>query len=163
VIPAGAKVYGRYGTMDVGNDRLTVMWDKIVRSDGIIITLDAKGADSSGKFGIPGDIDRRYGAMFQNSILVSGISLATAIVAQKAFNITGQTQITNTTTGATTTTNMTPANVAINSVVQTASDIAKQLTDTLSKEVKPVITIPQGTIVQVVAMQDINNIPPFRF
>jgi type IV secretion system protein VirB10 len=162
LIPMGSRLYGTYSaTVNRGQSRVAIIWNKVLRPDGLAITINAAAADQFGRAGIEGDVDSRYFEMFQNSMLMSFITLGSAVALEKVLGIGGQTQIVSGATGTITNTNMTPANVAAQSVVTTAADIAKKMTEGLLEQVKPVISIPQGMLLKVIVNQDL-TVPSYK-
>ncbi|GEM_PF-3273440 len=154
LIPRGSRLYGSYTTTtSTVQTRLLLTWNKVIRPDGVVITMNADTYDQSGKKGIEGDIDTRYGELFKNSLLYSFVTLGTAIAVEKIAGIKNATSI-NTATG-TTVTNTSPANAAAQSVIDTAQDIADKMTDGLTDDLNPVISIPQGMLLKVIANSDI--------
>ena len=122
--------------------------------------MNADTYDQTGKKGIEGDIDTRYGELFKNSLLYSFVTLGTAIAVEKIANIKGTTSL-NTTAG-TSVTNTSPANAAATSVIDTAKDIADKMTDGLTDDLNPVISIPQGTLLKVMSSTDIVVSPAYK-
>lgn len=162
LIPAGSRLYGTYSsTVTQGQARLAITWNKVIRPDGLSITMNWQATDQFGRAGLEGDVDTKYMEMFQNSMLLSFITLGTAIAAQQAFNIGGQSQVVNN-NGSVATTNITPANAAVQSVISTATDIAKQMAQGLVGQVQPVISIPHGMLLKVMANQDLVISEPYR-
>ena len=154
LIPRGSRLQGSYATTQrTVQTRLLLTWNQVIRPDGVVITMKADTHDQSGKKGIEGDIDTRYGELFKNSLLYSFVTLGTAIAVEKIANIKHATSI-NSATG-TTVTNTSPANAAAQSVIDTAQDIAEKMTDGLTDDVKPIISIPQGTLLKVIANSNV--------
>ncbi|MEN9782140.1 MAG: hypothetical protein RL208_290 [Pseudomonadota bacterium] len=160
IIPAGSRLYGTYTTnASYSETRVAIVWNKVIRPDGVVIQIDANASDQFGRAGIEGDVDTKYMQMFQNGLLLSFITLATSITASKVASLVGEpTTATVTTTGINTgavSTVANPTSVAVNSVVQTATDIAKQMAEKLIEQVKPSISIPHGTILKVMVNKNI--------
>ena len=152
LIPKGSSAYGSYTTtVSKTQQRLLLTWTKIIRPDGIVITMTADTYDQSGKKGIEGDVDTRYGELFKNSLLYSFITLGTAIAVEKLTGIKNSTTIT---AGGTSITNS-PATAAVTSVIDTAKDIAEKMTDGLTDDLDPIISIPQGQVIHIVSTADI--------
>lgn len=161
LIPKGSRLYGSYTTTTTTTQsRLLLTWTKVIRPDGIVISMNADTYDQTGKKGIEGDIDTRYGELFKNSLLYSFVTLGTAIAVEKIANIKGTTSL-NTTAG-TSVTNTSPANAAATSVIDTAKDIADKMTDGLTDDLNPVISIPQGTLLKVMSSTDIVVSPAYK-
>ena len=76
LIPSGSLIYGLYNnSVIVGQDRLAVVFNRIVFPDGAGVTLGAmQGADAAGQAGVPGDVDNHFWKMFGSSMLVAGIA-----------------------------------------------------------------------------------------
>ena len=155
LIPRGSRVYGSYSTTSSATQtRLLLVWNKIIRPDGVVIAMSADTYDQAGQKGIEGAIDTRYGELFRNSLMYSFITLGTAIALEKVANIKGTSQILSA-NGTVATTNVSPANMAAQSVIDTASDIASKMTDGLTDDLNPIISIAQGTLLQIRPTKDI--------
>ena len=125
----------------------------MIRPDGVVISMNADTYDQSGRKGIEGDIDTRYGEMFKNSLLYSFVTFGTAIAIEKIAGIKGSTSIVA--GNGTSVTQSSPANAAATSVLETAQDIAEKMTDGLTDDLNPVISIPQGMLLKIIASTDI--------
>lgn len=81
LIPRGSRLFGEYQTeLAAGQNRATVQWTRLVRPDGVIISLDSPAADPGGRAGVEGRVNNRYlerfaGALLQTTMNV-GASLA---------------------------------------------------------------------------------------
>ena len=160
LIPKGSRVYGSYTIAEsVTQKRLLLTWNKIVRPDGIVVSMNAETYDQSGSKGIEGDVDTRYGEMFRNSLLYSFVTLGTAIAIEKIAGIKG-TQITS--NGAVASTTISPAATAAQSVVESVQNIAEKMTDGITDELNPVISIPQGTPLKIMPSTDIVINTPYK-
>ena len=154
LIPRGSRLYGSYTTTSTATQtRLLLTWTKVVRPDGVVISMNADTYDQSGRKGIEGDIDTRYGELLKNSLLYSFVTLATAVAVEKIAKIKGQTSIVA--GNGTSVTNTSPANAAATSVIETAQDIAEKMTDGLTDDLNPVISIPQGLLLKIMSSTDI--------
>lgn len=110
--------------------------------------------DQSGKKGIEGEIDTRYGELLKNSLLYSFITLGSAIAIEKLVGVKNQSQYVST-NGTVTTTGISPAGMAAQSVITTVEDIVSKMTDGMTDELDPVISIPQGLLLKVMSNTDI--------
>lgn len=154
LIPRGSRLYGSYTTTSTATQtRLLLTWTKVVRPDGVVISMNADTYDQSGRKGIEGDIDTRYGELLKNSLLYSFVTLATAVAVEKIAKIKGQTSIVA--GNGTSVTNTSPANAAATSVIETAQDIAEKMTDGLTDDLNPIISIPQGLLLKIMSSTDI--------
>ena len=121
--------------------------------------MNAETYDQSGSKGVDGDVDTRYGEMFRNSLLYSFVTLGTAIAIEKIAGIKG-TQITS--NGAVASTTISPAATAAQSVVESVQNIAEKMTDGITDELNPVISIPQGTPLKIMPSTDIVINTPYK-
>ncbi len=154
LIPSGSKLYGSYTTAETATQtRLLLTWTRVVRPDNVVISMSSDTYDQSGKKGIEGDINTRYGELFKNSLLYSFVTLGTAVAIEKIAGIKGQTSIVA--GNGTSVTNTSPANAAATSVIETAQDIAEKMTEGLTKDLNPVISIPQGMVLKIISRTDI--------
>ena len=125
-----------------GQTRVAITWTRLIRPDSVDIAINSQATDQFGRAGVSGDVDNKYLELFNNSILLSMITIGTAIALEGA---TGNSEISvtedddgdETTSGSATDF---AANEIIDSIGSTADEI---LTDLVN--VEPTITVPQGT------------------
>lgn len=82
LIPRGSRLYGEYrADLAPGQNRALVQWTRLVRPDGVTIAIDSPAADALGRAGIRGKVDshflERFGGALLQSSLDLGVSLAT--------------------------------------------------------------------------------------
>lgn len=85
LIPRGSKLLGEYqADIEAGQKRALVVWQRLMRPDGVMIELASPSADPLGRTGIKGDVDthffQRFGGAILQSILDIGVNLATQSV-----------------------------------------------------------------------------------
>jgi type IV secretory pathway VirB10-like protein len=78
LIPRGSRAVGRYVPLQrIGEERLMATWDRIITPEGVNINLrDAQLADTMGRTGGYGDVDRRLAERYGLSILLSTLTAA---------------------------------------------------------------------------------------
>lgn len=81
LIPSGSTLVGQYNSGIVqGQSRLLMVWNRIERSDGVIVTLNSPGTDAIGRAGLGADIvERHFLERFGASALLSILGGYTAI------------------------------------------------------------------------------------
>ncbi len=156
LIPRGSRLFGSYSSKIVqGQGRVQINWTRLIRSDGVDLSISFNASDQFGRSGIPGEVDSKYGSVVANSLLTSILAVGGVAVAQKLLTNGSSTTTTTNPTQGTTTTTGSAANQAI-------YDVSKTITDTLGQvignriDVNPVIRIVQGTKVTVIVNSDIN-------
>jgi type IV secretion system protein VirB10 len=161
LIPRGSRIFGSYSaTVNQGQSRISIAWSRIVRPDGVSVTVSAQASDQFGRAGLEGDVDNRFGDSIANALLVTLTSLGTGLLAQQlGGSNTSQSQIVNP-NGTFTTTGITPLNYAAQSAIQQTNNLVQQMTQGLTN-VQPVISLPQGTKIKVIVAQDI-TMPAFK-
>ena len=72
LIPKGSRLVGRYQS-DVrrGQSRVFIIWNRILRADGMSILVNSPGTDPLGRAGLEGDIDTHFFQIFGAAILLS--------------------------------------------------------------------------------------------
>gem|GEM_PF-2606506 len=69
IIPAGAKLVGRYDTASSGQTRLQISWTRLEFPDGVKFDFDEPSADTTGGSGVGGQVNSHAGSSFGRSAL----------------------------------------------------------------------------------------------
>lgn len=136
LIPAGSRVIGEYNSgVAQGASRIFIVWNRLIRPDGVSVSLASPAVDDLGRGGLSGSVNRhlfqRYAAPILLSVLTGGISA----IAQSRSN------------GST---------VVVNSSNE-ASALAGQATR--GADIPPTITTRQGALVRIFVARDLDFSP----
>ncbi len=89
IIPKGSKLVGQYRSGVVrGQSRVFVVWNRLLRSDGVTVNLGSYGTDSLGRSGLDGEVDTHFFERFGSSVLLSMIDTSLQIAASNAKDAT---------------------------------------------------------------------------
>jgi type IV secretion system protein VirB10 len=164
LITKGSRLFGSYSSkITRGQARIDISWNRLIRTDGVDLSISFNASDQFGRAGIAGEVDNRYGNAIVNSLLTSTFVAVGAATMQKflAPNQDANNQIQ--TIGpiqGTLTTSTTASNQAIYDTSKAVVDTARKIvTDTL--DTQPVIRVPQGTKVTVIVNADM-KLPPLK-
>jgi type IV secretion system protein VirB10 len=152
LIPSGTMLTGEYrSALTRGQTRVFVIWTRLLRSDGISLSLGSYGTDSLGRSGLPGDVDEHYFQRFGASILLSIVGGGSAFLA--GLNSTGQSVTAAAGTGPSI--GLQAQTQAQQTAAQTFSDLANQaLKDSIN--IPPTINVDQGTRIIVFVKRDLD-------
>ncbi len=90
LIPRGSRLIGQYrSAISLGQQRVFVIWTRLIRPDGVSVQIGSPGADALGRGGLQGEIDRHFFSRFGGSIVLSVLNAGVAAVSR-----TPSTQIT---------------------------------------------------------------------
>ena len=148
LIPAGSRVIGRYRAQSkYGLARLDIAWSRILRPDGGSINLEADAADVMGRAGIPGDLDERLAAKYGSSFLVSVIAAGAdwALARNEAISTSAVGGTTTVESGRT---------IAANRFGNDMDRLAQRMVED-NVDVRPVLTVPEGTRILIIPTEDI--------
>ena len=74
LIPKGSKLVGRYRSgVTRGQSRIFVIWNRMIRNDGVSVNISSYGTDTLGRSGLNGEIDTHFFERFGSSVLLSMI------------------------------------------------------------------------------------------
>ncbi|MFA7021231.1 TrbI/VirB10 family protein [Aliarcobacter sp.] len=137
LIPKGSKAVGRYLPLQrIGDERLIATWDRIITPEGVNINLkDSQLADTMGRSGGYGEIDRRLSERYGLSILLSTINAAVGYAISKQSSDPNQAYTATTYT---------------NGIAEVSGQILKE-----QLNVKPRITMRAGTRIFINPVHDI--------
>jgi type IV secretion system protein VirB10 len=85
LIPRGSRLYGEYrGEIAPGQNRVQLLWTKLVRPDGSNIELNSPSSDQLGRAGIRGKVNTHFferlgGALLQSSIDFGAIAASRSV------------------------------------------------------------------------------------
>jgi len=137
LLPRGSRLIGQYDSSAAqGQSRVFIIWQRVIRPDGIDITLDSGGTDPLGQAGVEGNVNRHFFTMFGAATLLSIIGAASATVgvgAQDANN---------------------SLSTYRSSVSQGFNEAANNVMGVFVR-IKPTITIHPGTAVKVFVARDL--------
>ena len=82
LIPAGSHVIGEYNSgVAQGASRIFIVWHRLIRPDGVSVSLGSPAVDDLGRGGLGGKVNRhflqRFGGAILLSVLTGGISAVT--------------------------------------------------------------------------------------
>lgn len=85
IIPKGSKLVGQYRSGLVrGQSRVFVIWNRLLRNDGVTVNLGSYGTDALGRSGLDGEVDTHFFERFGSSVLLSMIDTSLQIVANSS-------------------------------------------------------------------------------
>jgi type IV secretion system protein VirB10 len=132
LIPRGSRLIGQYkSALSTGESRAFVVWDRLLRPDGVSVSLTSPTTDTIGQEGISGKVHNHYGARYGAAVMLTVLN---GLVGSLADNDSSSTTIVVTTSGSSTSTNGT-------SVVSSIS---------------PTVNVKAGVQVQVFLARDLN-------
>lgn len=145
LMPKGSKIYGRYSAGDFMNNRMAVVWDRVLTPSGVDVTLQAPGIDNLGSSGMPGQYDAHWARRISSALMISLLSDAFKYyAAEKGPSQTGITS------GGFVTQEPFESNTA-----ESIQRLAEQAISENSRR-PPTVTINQGTVVNIYVTADID-------
>lgn len=79
LIPRGSRLIGQYRSgLSAGQSRAFVIWNRLVRPDGVSIQLASPAMDAEGASGLGGKVDRHFAQRYGAATLLSLVSGLTA-------------------------------------------------------------------------------------
>lgn len=74
LIPKGSRIFGEYkGDISSGQNRAAIIWGRLIRPDGVTVSLDSPASDQLGRAGIKGRVDSHFGERLLGALLQSTI------------------------------------------------------------------------------------------
>lgn len=65
LVPAGSSLVGDYKTaVTRGQERIFIVWTRMIRADGVSVQLGSYGTDALGRSGLTGKVDKKYWERF---------------------------------------------------------------------------------------------------
>lgn len=145
LMPKGSKIYGRYSAGNFMNNRMAVVWDRVLTPSGIDVALQAPGVDNLGSSGMPGQYDAHWARRISSALMISLLSDAFKYYAAKE----GPAR-TGLTSGGVVTQEPFESNTA-----ESIQNLAQQAIAENSRR-PPTVTINQGTVVFIYVTADID-------
>lgn len=153
LIPKGSRLIGVYNTnVFRGQDRVFVIWTRVIRPDGVDIYVNSPGVDNLGRAGNEGFLDQKFQEVFTGAILTSVLGIGAAAT-MDAISGGGQVQTTANTDGSSTATGD-PVSFATLNAVGNLTNVGRTVVQGLL-DLRPTITIDQGTKLNVIVNRDL--------
>ena len=151
LVHKGSRLIGSYQSeVKPGQTRVNIMWERLIRPDGIDIAIESAGTDQLGRAGTMGKVDNKFWTQMTNAFLVSYVI---PISMQK---ISGNNSQVNTTTSSdgSVTQSGNASNLALQ---QSSSEFSKLAKSSISDNsvTKPTITVNQGAIIAIIVQKDL--------
>lgn len=88
LIPKGSRLVGQYqSNLAVGQKRTFIIWERLIRPDGVTIALESPGTDSLGRAGVTGKVDSHFLRRFGAALLLSVIDAGSRAVSAGSGNV----------------------------------------------------------------------------
>jgi len=132
LIPRGSRLIGQYKSgLTSGETRAFIIWDRLIRPDGLSVQLASPATDDLGQAGATGKVDTHFAKRFGSSMLLSIVNGLSTIASGKSSSTI---------------------------VIGTSSDASGVIGEALSNDIKipPTIKVPQGAPIQVFAARDLD-------
>ncbi len=156
LIPKGSRLIGTYNAaIKRGQARIFIIWQRVVRPDGIDVMIDSPGVDALGRAGMGGDVDNKYFEMFSAAVMTSSLDIGVAAIGDALF---GNQQSTTTNNGTGSTTTESPTATAMQTAVQNISNVGNSIVNNVLN-ITPTVFIDQGTPIEIFVNRDL-DFPP---
>jgi type IV secretion system protein VirB10 len=163
LIPAGSSLIGDYKSgVERGQERLFIVWTRMIRGDGVSVQLGSYGTDRLGRSGMTGVVDRKYWERFGPPALMTMIGGVTQYIAQLGQKQDRNITIVNTDGTVTSipqdngTTSQDRAREIASETI--ASGIQQLATEAFqdTRNIRPTIHIAQGSDITVFVTRDLD-------
>ncbi|OJX77643.1 MAG: hypothetical protein BGO93_18835 [Mesorhizobium sp. 65-26] len=162
LIPAGSALIGDYQTgVAEGQERVFVVWNRMIRADGVSVQLGSYGTDRLGRSGLTGEVDKKYWERFGPPALLTLVGGAAQYLAGLG-DTSNQSQniIVVNPDGSTTSiqgngTQQDARRIAAETIAAGIQQMANEAFKT-SNATRPTIHIPQGTDINVFVTRDLD-------
>lgn len=153
MIPKGSRLIGTYqSSIERNQKRVYVIWNRLIRPDGVDVQIQSPGTDQLGRAGVAGHVDNKYYEMFASSILTSSIAIALGVGADALLDDNGTSQ--TSTSDGTTTSSGSAGSQAVLEGVRDFSDTSQSILRGILEQ-PPTITVDQGTRIKVFVNRDL--------
>jgi type IV secretion system protein VirB10 len=83
LIPRGSRLFGDYkADIGQGQNRVQIVWTRLIRPDGVTVALDAPAVDRLGRAGVKGEVNTHFFERLANALLQSSLDVGTAVAAR---------------------------------------------------------------------------------
>lgn len=163
LIPAGSSLIGDYKSgVQRGQERILVVWTRMIRGDGVSVQLGSYGTDRLGRSGMTGMVDRKNWERFGPPALMTLIGGATQYIAQLGQRQDRYITIVNDNGSVTRIpqdNGETSQDRARAIAAETIASGIQQIASTAfedSRNIRPTIHIPQGSDINVFVTRDLD-------
>lgn len=132
LIPRGSRLIGQYKSgLTSGETRAFIIWNRLIRPDGLSVQLASPGTDDLGQAGMTGKVDTHFAKRFGSAMLLSVVNGVSGALSGKSSSTI---------------------------VIGTSKDASGVMGEALSNDIKipPTIKVPQGAPIQVFAARDLD-------
>ncbi len=138
LIPRGSRLIGQYNSsIRKGQARVFVIWNRLIRPDGIQIALNSGGADSLGVAGLKGRVNNHFFKIFGTSALLSILGAGSATVGVGTLDQNNSLAMYR--------------QELANSFQETSAGVLEQHAD-----IPPTITVKPGSLIKVFVARDLD-------
>lgn len=164
LIPAGSSLVGDYKTgITRGQERIFIVWTRMIRADGVSMQLGSYGTDALGRSGLTGKVDKKYWERFGPPALLTMVGgLAQYVAALDDDNDNQNTTIIDSRTGnvITVPSNNKPSGensrrIAAETVAAGIQQMAAEASRD-SNGIQPTIHVDQGADINVFVTRDLD-------
>ena len=165
LIPSGTRLVGDYKSgIENGQTRVFIVWNRLLRPDGVSVQLASTGADELGRGGMPGFVDNHYAQRYGSAILLSLIGGGAQFLqnwgfgAQQAVRTISRTLPDGSVETITSDASELQAQARQAAADQIAENLTKLASDALEKNINipPTIHVDQGTRITVFVRRDLD-------
>jgi hypothetical protein len=156
LIPAGSRIIGRYTSLSrSGQERLEVIWYRLLRPDGVNIDIQSTAADVMGRQGMIGHVDKRYFDRYAMPLLLSTISIAANYATSPdTVTETSYTDVNGNVLGNITNEARSRENAAVRQFSSELLDLSRKIIQE-NIDIAPIVTVPAGTRFLIIPSRDI--------
>lgn len=170
LLPSGTRMIGEYNAgIAQGQTRAFIVWNRVLRADGVSLNLGSIGTDELGRSGSGGDVNNHYLKRFGAAGVLSLISAGTQIIAASGSRQTiGGTRISSIpdpnrpgqyiTITAPTDSGIKGSDLAMQGAALAVQNFTQLAQEALKAQlnIQPTITINQGTPVAIFVRRDLD-------
>lgn len=131
LIPAGSRLIGQYRSgLAAGQSRAFVIWTRLIRPDGVSVSLASPVTDTLGRAGLGGKVDSHFLKRFGSAVLLSVVQAGLGRLDRNSSDI----------------------------VVRSADDARSVAGIALQRDVNipPTVKVPQGTPIRIFTARDLD-------
>ncbi|MFC0808918.1 type IV secretion system protein VirB10 [Ensifer sp. P24N7] len=163
LIPAGSSLIGEYKSgIERGQERVLIVWTRMIRGDGISVQLGSYGTDRLGRSGMTGKVDRKYWERFGPPALMTLIGGAAQYVATLGQSETQYITIVNSDGSVTRipqdngdSSEDRAREIAAETIASGIQQMAAEAFED-TRSIRPTIHIPQGSDINVFVTRDLD-------